>query len=78
MNTTWNLHRSVAESVLCFSFTVWYGHLTKKDKNKLNEIVKSAKRLVAESTSLDDMYNRLVMKQTEKIMSDANHPLHDN
>ena len=31
-------HRSVVESVLCFSITVWYGHLTKKDKNKLNKV----------------------------------------
>ena len=71
-------YRSVVESVICFSITVWFGRLPKKEKNKVNKIIKSAKRSGAQCETINDLYNRLVIKQTDKIMSDVNHPLHGN
>ena len=71
-------YRSVIESVLCFSITVWYGRLTNKDKRKLNKIVKMAMKLGAQSTPLDELYNSCVIKQVDKVMKDVNHPLHKN
>ena len=71
-------YKSVVESVLCFSITIWYGRLTKKDKSKLNKIVKAARKLGAQGTSLDELYNACAMKQVNKVMNNVNHPLHNN
>lgn len=70
-------YKSVVESVLCFSITIWYGRLTKKDKGKLKKIVKIASKLGAQCTSLEELYNKFVIKQVDKIVNDVNHPLHD-
>ena len=70
--------KSVIESVICFSITTWYGRLTVKDKSKLRKIVKTAGRLGAQCSSLDELYYKYVTSQTRKIMDDVNHPLHNN
>ena len=61
--------------VVSFALSIWYGKLTCKDKNKMKKIVKTAGRLQAKTVSLDELYNRNVMKQVDKIMNDVNHPL---
>ena len=53
--------KSEIESVICFSITIWYGPLTKKDKIKLKEMIKSSTKLGAQcSTSLNELYNKHV------------------
>ena len=71
-------YKSVVESVLCFPITIWYGRLTNEDKNKIKKIVKSASKLGAQCTSLDELYIKYVMRQTNLILNDVNHPLHNN
>ena len=70
-------YKSILESVLYFSITAWYGRLTCKDKNKVGKIVKKAGKLGAETTSLDKLYQTCTIKQVNRIMKDATHPLHN-
>ena len=70
-------YKSTLESVLNFSITAWYGKLTCKDKNTLVRIVKKAKKLGAETTPLDKLYQAGTVKQIEKIMKDETHPLYN-
>ena len=69
-------YKSTVESIIIFSIAAKYGMLICKGKNKLGRIVKKAKKLDAESKAIDRLYQESVMKQIEKIMKDANHPLH--
>ena len=68
-------YKSIVESILCFTITLWYGKITCKDKNKLKKIVKTASTLQAKTVTLDELYNNNVMKQVDKIMNNINHPL---
>ena len=61
-----------------FSITAWYGKLRHKDKNKLGKIIKKGRKLGANTRTLDILYQECAMKQVEKIMQDASHPLHQN
>ena len=71
------LYKSIVESVLCFSISIWYGRITCNSKSKLKKIVKTSSKLGASVTPLEDLYNACVLAQVKKIMSDQNHPLHD-
>ena len=72
------LYKSVVESVLCFSLTLWYGALNLRDKSKLRKIIKTSCKLGADITTLDELYKKFVLKQVKKIMKDNQHPLHGN
>ena len=71
-------YKSMIESVLCFSITVWYGGLTGKSKHKLEKITKSGRKLGADVVSLSELYEKSMLQIIEKIMSDVSHPLHGN
>lgn len=78
-NTIMNLfYKSIIESVLNFSLVIWYSKLKVKDKNKLCKIVRSARKLKANVTSLDGLYNKNVIQMVKKIMADDKHPLHEH
>ena len=49
-------YKSMIESVLCFSITVWYGGLTGKSKHKLEKITKNGRKLGADVVSLSELY----------------------
>ena len=68
-------YKSVVESILSFSITVWYGKLSWKDKNKMKRIVKKEGKLKSSTVPLEELYNCNVMKQVHKIMNDVDHPL---
>ena len=59
-------YKSITESVLCFSVVIWYGKLKVKDKGKLNKILRTARKLGARVTSLDNLYNKNVMQMVKK------------
>lgn len=44
---------SVVKTVLCFSIFIWYGKLTRKEKNKIKKTVKTAGRRQAKTAPLD-------------------------
>lgn len=70
-------YKSTLESILNFSVTTWYKKLTVSDKNKLNKIVKKAKKLGATVTFIDNLYQEAALKQVRKIMQDQTHPLNN-
>lgn len=72
------VYRSLIESVLCFSLTVWYKCLTNKDRAKLKKVVKCASKLGAQVKSLDDLYEKHAISYVKKVIKDNNHPLWPN
>ena len=68
-------YKSIIESVLCFPLTMWYGSLNCKDKSKLEKIVRTARKLGAEVTSLNVLYGKYMLSTAEKIRADEHHPL---
>ena len=70
-------YKSTLESILIFSITTWYKKLTSADKNKLNKIVKKAKKSGAAVTFTDILHQEAALKQVQKIMQDQIHPLNN-
>ena len=70
-------YKSVVESVLCFSITVWYGALSRKDRKKLDKIIKCAGRTGAEVTSMEKLYHKKMRNMVDKMRASENHPLHE-
>ena len=69
-------YRSIIESVLTFCVTYWYGLATVQDKNKLNKIVKCARKLGCLNVNdIDTMYRCLIVEKMSKIMKSEVHPL---
>ena len=59
------IYRSLVESILTFNIVTFYGHLTVKQKNRLNKIVNIATKLInLKQKSLNDLYQQAI------------HPLH--
>lgn len=68
---------SLVESIIIFNITVWYGHLTQANKNKLNRIINRAGKIVGrQQTSLDCLYNTAVQRKALAIIRDETHPLY--
>ena len=64
------------ESVLTFSFTVWFNGTTAEDRNRLGRIVRSASLIVGCELPSLDLYRARVVKKARSIMSDPSHPAH--
>ena len=70
-------YRVVLESVLIFSFAVWYNGATAEDWNCLAGIVRVAGRIVGcELPTLDNLHRARVVKEAQSIMSDPDHLAH--
>lgn len=69
-------YRSVVESTLTFCITAWFGLIRKTDKCKICKITRKARRLGAEVIQLDKLYEDKMIRLLNKILKDANHPLH--
>ena len=68
-------YRAVIESVLTFSFTVWYASATAEDRNRLNRIVCTASKIVGcELPSLISLYETRAVKKAKSILNDSGHP----
>ena len=51
------IYRSLVESIPTFNIVTFYGHLTVKQKNRLNKIVNIATELInLQQKSLNDLY----------------------
>ena len=69
-------YRSVVESVLTFCMISWFSSLAKKDKCKLNKIVRKARKLGVQTKQLDALNDCKMLKFVNKILKDNDHPLH--
>ena len=70
--------RSLVESILTFNIVTFYGHLTFKQKNRLNKIVNIATKLInLKQKNLNDLYQQVISKKKSRsIINDPTHPLH--
>ncbi|XDV19391.1 hypothetical protein PO909_024874 [Leuciscus waleckii] len=70
-------YRAFIESVLSFSLVSWYGNLTLKSRNSINQIVKCSSRLIGEPLlNPASLYTRQVQCMGISILSDQLHPLY--
>ena len=72
------IYRSLVESILTFNIVTFYGHLTVKQKNRLNKIVNIATKFInLKQKSLNDLYQQAISKKKRRsIINDPTHPLH--
>ena len=58
------IYRSLVESILTFNIVTFYGHLTVKQKNRLNKIVNIATNLInLKQKSLNDLSQQAISKK---------------
>ena len=62
------IYRSLVESILTFNIVTFYGHLTVKQKNRLNKIVNIATKLInLKQKILNDLYQQAISKKAEAL-----------
>ncbi|KAK2181537.1 hypothetical protein NP493_393g00013 [Ridgeia piscesae] len=67
-------YRAVIESVLTFSFTVWFGSITVNEKLRLNRVVKTASRTIGRDLlSLESLYQQRLLGRAI-LISHSSHP----
>ena len=70
-------YRSVIESVLTFSCTVWYNSATQEDRDDLQYVVKVASKVIGcDLPNLDTIFHQRVLRKSKTIMDDTSHPAH--
>jgi len=70
-------YRAFIESVLSFSFVAWFGNLSLKNKNSLNQIVRWASKIIGEpQLNLAGLYSNYLQRKVSFIIRDCSHPLH--
>ena len=70
-------YKSFIESVLTFAFIAWYGGISLRDKNNLGHIVKVAGKMIGcPQVTLNNMYEKQVVRKANSILDCVNHPLH--
>ena len=62
------IYRSLVESILSFNIVTFYGHLTVKQKNRLNKIVNIATKLKnLKQKSLNNLHQQASSKKAEAL-----------
>jgi len=70
-------YHAFIESVLSFVLTAWFGNLSLKNKNSLNQIVKWSSRLIGEpQLNVETLYTKQLQRISGLILNDSSHPLH--
>lgn len=71
-------YRANMESVIRYGITTWFGNLSVKLKSRLQILIKRASKIIGMQPprSLQEIFDRTVMKQGTKITHDPNHILH--
>lgn len=70
-------------SVICgmwrYCLLGWGGNSSKTNKNRINQQVKKAEKMIGEAlTDVDCTYNALLSRKVDVIWNDTNHPLHNH
>ena len=66
------------ESIVRYGITTWFGNLSVKLKSQLQNLIKRAGKIIGMQPpcSLQEIFERTVMKQSLKITRDTSHILH--
>jgi hypothetical protein len=71
-------HTAVIQSVLTFCVTSWFGNLKQKDKKVVERIQRNAVKLgCINLQTVEAIYDDVMRKKTEDIMTNEGHPLSD-
>ena len=72
-------YNAFIESVLLFTLAAWFGNLSLKNKNSLNQIVKWSSRLIGEpQLNVEALYMKQLQHICGSILKDSSHPLHND
>ena len=67
---------SVVSSIMVFGLLCWGGNVAKRDRDRLDKIIKKAGGVVGrKQDDIQTIYLRLVMKKVTNILDDIEHPL---
>ena len=70
-----NTYKSIIESILANSITIWYSGLTTILRKKLNRVIKIASKIIGSKLPpLEELYHLRLHKKFQKIRSDRSHP----
>ncbi len=71
-------YKSIIQSVLSFCISSWFGSCVESDKAKLCKIIKCARKLgCVDLQELSELYEDAVRSKLDKILLNAEHPLHN-
>ena len=69
-------YKSVIESVLFFSVSVWGGNITAQEKRMISRVRKNGGRITkAKCSALFDVYKSHALSLACKVIEDSSHPL---
>ena len=68
-------YTSIIESVISFGICCWHGNITQKDKNKLDKIIKYAKKMGIVNHYSQMLYEKSITVFARKVWRDSSHPL---
>ncbi|XP_071953435.1 uncharacterized protein [Antedon mediterranea] len=69
-------HQAMIQSILTFCCIVWLNSLSKNNSNKLQRIIKMAKKVIgANVPSIHDICDKVMEKKLKCIINDQSHPL---
>ena len=72
-----NFYRSIVESILSSSITVWFDRATMYDLERMCSVIKQAEIIVGKPLlSLEDIYIQRLTKKLNLILNDDSHPAH--
>ena len=71
-------YKSTVESLICFCIICWYGSSSKKDQQKVKKVIKTARKLGCDITTLKSLFESAMSKKSSKIIKDITHPLHSH
>ncbi len=70
-------YQSLLQSILSFGLICVYGNMHVQEHKKLQRIIKMASRVIGvDQTSAEDLYNELILRKMDQILTDTTHPLH--
>ncbi|KAK1800154.1 hypothetical protein P4O66_000187, partial [Electrophorus voltai] len=70
-----NFYTCTIESILMGNITVWFGNSTKQDRQTLQRVVRSAKRIThTELPDLQTIYYKRCQTKARRIVKDTTHP----
>ncbi|KAK3554532.1 hypothetical protein QTP70_024442 [Hemibagrus guttatus] len=67
-------YRGTIESILSSCITAWFGNLTVSDRKTLQQIVRTAEKIIG--VSITDMYITRCIRKANSIVDDPTHPSH--
>ncbi len=71
--------RAFIESVLSFCLVSWFGNLSLKNRNRLNQTVKWSRRLIGESQSNpESLHTGQLQRTVRSTLTESSHPLHSD